>query len=1040
MIAITSLLGITFKSLQNKRLLGVIFAFVSVLAVQAQTIEVTGTITSEEDGMPLPGASIMIQGTSSGTSTDFDGNYTLSVESGDVLEYSFVGFQTQEITVENQTTINVVLKLDATTLEDVVVVGYGTRKKSDLTGSVAVVDVDEMKKVSNSNVGSMLQGKVTGINVTADGQPGADPTIRIRGVSTFGDASPLYVIDGVPVGTSIRDFSPSDIESIQVLKDASAAAIYGSRAANGVVIITTKQGRKEMPLKIDYKGYYGVDDVYQRIPVLGRSQYQEMANLVMTNSDSAIYPANDPNSEYYIDDVDTDWQDAGYKMGIRQDHNLNFSGGGTNNTYNYSLDYFDRKGTLEGMGPDYTRYSVKANNTFEKGIFKIGTSLTYTHTNQNSLNSTDNGSFAGGNPPMVVKLLQLIPTMKLRDNTTENGWGTYDLDTQGQSYSLNIIAVNNMMEQNVEVNRILANGWTEVNLGDALNLNDDSSLTYKLNLSYNKIHAHDFNWVPEFYFSNFYTNTVAKLNEGDRIYTDQLIENTVNYKTEIGEHKFDVLGGYMFQRNDYYTTAASAQGFSEPYIKEISAGEELSGSSYESHHTLMSFLARFNYDYSDRYSFTATIRRDGSSRFGSDNRFGNFPSLAVAWKLHNEDFLNLNEDTFNQLKLRASWGKLGNENIGEYGYSSYINRSTVYNFGGSSSSTAGVEYGAAQDDKVDENIKWETKRIVNIGLDATMFNNTLDFSAEYYNSRSTDILVGVTVPYTVGSVNTSITTNAGTLENSGFELSSTYHAMVNDDLRFDISANITTLKNKVIKLGENGSPIYGTGSITREGQEVGMHYGYVYEGIFQNQGEIDAHAAQDGAVPGDIKFKDLNNDGTIDSNDRTELGSGLADFTYGFNIGAYYKNWDFTIFATGASGLLINSNVYRSTMHTAGLANWHEDILNSWTPDNTNTNIPIVKWADDNGNDRNSNRPGWLQNGNYLRLATVSIGYNFEEEMIKKVFSSARVYITGQNLYTFTKYKGYNPAYSNGDAYSPGYDAGSYPVARTFMLGVNLGF
>jgi len=508
-----------------------------------------------------------------------------------------------------------------------------------------------------------------------------------------------------------------------------------------------------------------------------------------------------------------------------------------------------------------------------------------------------------------------------------------------------------------------------------------------------------------------------------------------------GKHSLDVLVGQMYQSVDFYDASGHTENLTSPYYPVLNNGSNKSASGSKSKSVLSSYLGRMNYNYGDKYLVTATLRRDGSSRFAPSNRFGYFPSIALAWRLSNEKSIKLPEFV-SDIKIRGSYGQLGNQNIGDYLYSSYINSNMPYNFNGTKVT------GGLQTSVVSESIKWEVKTTTNIGVDMNMFNGAIDFSAEYYNSKTKDLLVGVPIPFTVGSVNFSPTVNAGSMRNSGFEFAATYHK-TKGELRFDISANVSTLKNKVLALGGNNEPIYGTGSKTEVGSEVGQHFGYEATGIFQSTAEVSGHAFQSAATaPGDIIFKDQltvdtngdgvpdAGDGIINADDRIYLGSAIPKLNYGFNISLYYKKWDLSLFASGASGYKINSRMYRDLMLTTDYINRHEDILNRWTPTNTNTDIPRVVSDDPNGNQRDSNRKGWLQNGDYLRINTLSLGYTFPNNFIKGL-NTTRIYVTAQNLYTFQAYKGYNPDFTSG-VWNPGFDAGSFPKPRTIMLGVQL--
>ena len=1025
---ISKLLISAFKNLRKGFRAFSLFLLMIGVSSYAQSQElITGTVTSETDGMPLPGVNVIIQGTSNGAVTDMDGNYSIEVNENDVLVFSFIGFKQQEIAVGTQTEINVALSEDLNALDDVVVVGYGTQRREDLTGSVAVIKAEEAQKVSNSDVSGLLQGRSSGVTVTSGGEPGAAPNVRIRGVATFGDSQPLYIVDGVPVGTSIRDFSPNDIESIQVLKDASAGAIYGSRAANGVVIITTKNGKKNTPLKISYSGYYGIDEVPQEIPVLGREDYQMIVNEKRENAGIPLIAGNDPSSDLFVDDIDTDWQEIGLKNGSRQNHNVSLSGGGENISYNASLDYFQNEGVLVGNAPDYERYSGRINTVMEKGIFKVSPSIYYAHSFENNLNYRG-GVLTGGRPPLINDLVIAIPTLALYDENNAGGYAGTSSQIH-QTIALNVPGANSLFETTTEVDRTFAILNPQLQILDG----DNHKLKYKLNLSYDKTIARDFSFIPAFNLGYFFNSGISLLDQNTRVYTVGLVENTLTYNGTFGKHNFEMLLGQTFQSNKAEVTNAHSENLPQPYYPVLSNGENQNAGGSNNESSLASYFGRLNYNFDDRYLVTATVRRDGSSRFAPQNRYGTFPSLALAWRLSNEEYLNL-PDQVSNLKLRASYGELGNQNIANYLYQPVINRNILYNFDGASVT------GGLQTSIISEDIKWETTTSFNIAMDASLFNNAVDLTVEYYNKETTDVLVGVPIPASTGSINQAPVVNAGSLKNSGIDVELTYHYNNLEDFNFDISANMSTINNEVLALGGNDEPVYGTGAITQVGGEVGEHYGYIYDGIFQSQGEVDNHAFQSAATaPGDVIFRDLNGDNVINAEDRTTLGSALPSVTYGLNFTANYKNFDFTLFASGAAGFYINSRLYRTLMWSTDYVNSHTDISNRWTPENTNTNIPRVVANDPNGNARDSDRPGWLQKGDYLRLNTISFGYTIPSETFNDVLSSSRVYATVQNLHTFQRYKGYNPDFNSG-VFNPGFDNGTYPRPRTYMLGVQLSF
>lgn len=999
----------------------------SHLGWSQQSTQIKGKVTDKK-GEPIPGISVSLPGSKIGTTSDLNGFYQVQVPALiGKLVFTNVGYIKKEVPlVSGQFIYDVTLEEDLLGLEEVVVVGYGTQRKADITGSVAIVDVAESKKYLTNDISQLLQGRSPGITVNSDGQPGASPNVRIRGVSTFGNAQPLYVVDGVPVGTSIRDFSPNDIESMQVLKDASAGAIYGSMAANGVVIITTKQGKKNTPLNIEYNGSYGVDKVWQRIPVLKRTDYQLIANEVRTNAGLPLIPGNDPSSPLFIDNVDTDWQKEGLKNGSRQNHNLNFMGGGENTTYNLSFDYLGNDGTFVGNGPSYDRYTARINTTARKGIFKVGQTFTYTHSHENTL-TYNNTILTGSRPPLVIDLVEAIPTQMIYDPNNKGGFGGTESNIH-DVISLNAIAINSLFENYTDVDRMFATAYGEI---DLINKNGHS-LRYKLNLGYDKTQARDYAFQPAFDLGYFFHSNISRLDDGQRTYTTGLVENTLNYEKKFGKHALTALIGQTYQYGSALVRSGHSEAFTEPYFPILDNGSNKTASGTIDENALSSYLGRITYNYDDKYLLTANIRRDGSSRFSPSNRFGYFPSIALGWKLTNEPFFKVSKDIVSDLKLRASYGKLGNQNIGDYLYMSYINPNIVYNFNGQK------VFGGLQTSLVSPDIKWESKVTSNIGLDGILLNGLIDFTVEYYRNKTTDILVGVPIPGSTGSVNKAPTVNTGSLQNSGFEFMAAYNK-TQGDFNFSIAANVSTIKNKVLALGDNNEPIYGAGSKTEIGGEVGQHFGYVTEGIFQSVEEVNAHAFQSaGTAPGDLKFKDLNGDHVINADDRAYLGSAIPGLNYGLNFTASYKKIDFTLFASGSSGFKINSRMYRDLMLTTDYINRHEDILERWTPTNTNTEIPRLVANDPNGNGRDSDRKGWLQDGTYLRINTVSLGYTLPDKLIKGV-QRLRVYATAQNLYTFQSYKGYNPDFTAG-VFEPGFDFGSFPKPRTLMLGVQVGF
>ena len=1031
---------------------------------QSQTIKVSGQIV-DQDGQPLIGATVKVKNAKLGVVTDFDGNFTIDVASDGVLVVSYVGYKDREIAVRGRASLGQIQLADDTNmLEQVVVVGYGTQKKADLTGSVSIVNADELKRVSNSNISTMLEGKVAGVQITSDGQPGADPSVKIRGLGTFGSTAPLYVIDGVPMGTTIRDFSPNDIETIQVLKDASAGAIYGSRAANGVIIITTKSGKKDQPLKVDYKGYFGIDKIpSSTYDVMNADQYSQYLGQAAANSNTPLpggYSLGADGRYHFMDNTDTDWFKEVFKTGTRQNHNINLSGGGAHNTYNVGLDYFQQKGTLEGAGPNYQRFTARVNNTMDTKFITFRTSLVYSHSNQDGMGLSNANEYVQGLYGDVTNILRgtllMQPTIKAYDESTwylddkvsaaknykydAYGYGVYYNDIHGDISASNPLLVNNKLTRNTIVDRIVATGSADVDLLKMVGLDvKNHKFNYKLNLSYSKTNAMDKTWIGAWIQSNrvYLDKSNETLTENKRTYADFLVENTLTYDGTIGLHHFNLLGGITYEEENTHLLDAWGKNYPEPYYLQVGNGETRDAASTEYKHALTSLIGRLNYDYDGKYLFSFVNRRDGSSRLTKDIRWGTFPSVSVGWRFDKEKFFPINRDIVNMFKLRASYGELGNENIGEYAYlATYRAGYMSYSFGNN------VVTGTSIEDFVNANLAWEKKSTTNIGIDLALFNNRLEFTAEWYKNKSTDLLYNVPVPANTGVRNTSVTMNAAEMENSGFEFSATYR---NNDhpLKWQVSANLSTLKNKVKSLGF-GNQSYITGDYaTFVGEEVGQFYGYVYEGIARTQADLDDHATQKGAQIGDCLYKDVNGDGIIDTNDRVVLGSGLPKVNFGISARLEYKNFDLAISTFGALKYHVADGIYNSLNSCYGWANKDVALLdaNRYSADGLTylSDVPRTYiTADGEGwNDYFSDRK--IQNAAYWKIANIELGYNFPDSWFKGVITGTRVYVSAQNLYTFTKYKGYNVDYAGG-TFTPGFNWCSYPSARTFMAGVLFSF
>ena len=1040
----------------------------AAVAQAPQTITVKGQVV-DQDGEPLIGATVKVKDSNAGAVTDVDGNFQITAPANAILVVSYVGYQDKEVAVRGRAIIeSIQLSADETVLDQVVVVGYGTQKKADLTGSVSIVNADEMKKVSHSNISSMLEGKVAGVQITSDGQPGADPSVRIRGIGTFGAQAPLYVVDGVPMGTTIRDFSPNDIASIQVLKDASAAAIYGSRAANGVIIITTKNGQKEQPLKVEYKGYIGIDKISDGVyDVMNADQYSQYLGQACLNSNTPIpggYKLNEETGKYqFMDNTNTDWFNEVFKTGVRQNHNVNLSGGGANNTYNIGLDYFSQKGTLEGAGPNFERFTARVNNTMDVKFVKFRTSLVYSHSDQDNMAISNANEYVQGLYGDVSNVLRstllMQPTIKAYDNSTwvldsqvgaansyrydAFGYGVYYDKVHGDISASNPLLINKLMERNTLVDRFVGTASAEVDLLDMLGIKSKNhKLNYKINLSYSKTHAQDHTWIPAWIQSNrvYLDKSNERLTKNSRTYADALIENILTYDGTFGKHHVNLVAGQTYEEENSNTLTGWGIELSEPYYLQLQNSKTTHAESFETKHALASYIGRLNYDFDGKYLISGVIRRDGSSRLSKNIRWETFPSVSAGWRFDKESFFPISHDIINMFKVRGSYGVLGNENIGEYQFQGTMNRNNlVYNFGNN------VVYGSAVSNFINENIAWEKKKSTNVGIDLALFNNRLEFTAEWYKNVSEDLLYAVPVPANAGVDNETVTMNAASMENSGFEFSATYR---NHDhpLKFEISANLSTLKNKVTSLGF-GTKEFITGAyITRVGHEVGQFYGYVYQGIARTQEDIDNHIndkgeviTQEGMNIGDCLYKDVNNDGVINSEDQVVLGSGLPKVNFGLNAHFEYKGFDLSISTYGALNFHVSDDLQNSLTSCYGYSNKAVSMLeaNRWSEDgSTYLSSTPRTYITSNGEPWNnyfSDR--MIQNAAYWKIANVELGYNFPDKWFKGIVSGVRAYVSAQNLYTFTGYKGYNVDFAGG-VFTPGYNFCSFPSAKSFMAGI----
>jgi TonB-linked SusC/RagA family outer membrane protein len=798
---------------------------------------------------------------------------------------------------------------------------------------------------------------------------------------------------------------------------------------------------------------------------MNSEQYGEYITMAYNNSGMEVPAGYDPDNEKYIDPnvINTDWQEEAFKTGIRQNHHIDFSGGGINNTYNIALDYYSQEGTIEGAGPNFERYTARANNTMSVKFVEIRTNFVYSHSDQDNMALSNANEYVqglyGAQYPVMASALITPPTIKAYDESTwvlddkisaaseytydSYGYGTYYDEVHGDLRVTNVLLTNNLLERNTIIDRFVASGSANVDLIDMIgNKSSNHTFDYNLNLSYSKTTAKDFTFVPAFIQSttNYLSKSNERLTQGYRRYSDALIENTLTYDGKLGFHHINTVVGQTFQRELYHTLTGEGVNLPEPYYLQVSNAEETSSSTYESEHVLASYIGRINYNFDEKYLLSATVRRDGSSRLSSDDRWDFFPSLSAGWRIDRESFFPVPESTIGLLKIRGSYGELGNENIGEYQYMDVMARGNyTYSFGDNKVT------GSAISNYVNEAIRWEKKKTIDVGLDLAMFNNRMEFTFDWYQSTSEDLLYSVAVPASAGATNTTVTMNAATMENSGLEFMLSYrnrqHAV-----KYDISANFSTLNNEVTKLGVSNEPRTDGYCRTEVGHEVGQFYGYVYDGIFKSQEEIDTrvnaegeYINQPGAQPGDVAYADIDNDGEITNQDRTFLGSGLPDVNYGLNARLEWNGFDLSIATFGAAGFKAVDFVDVTLHSSYGLLNKSVDLLNAWTPENTNTDVPRVAYKSTGSitNDMFSDR--FIQDASYLKIANVELGYNFPDRWFGGYVHGVRVYASGQNLATFSKYRGYNVDFAGG-TFTPGYNYASYPTPRTVMFGVNMSF
>jgi TonB-linked SusC/RagA family outer membrane protein len=1012
--------------------------FMCSLGAFAQGLQVKGVVTSADDGQPIPGVSVVVKGTTTGMITDLDGKYSVNAPGNSTLIFSFVGMKSQEIPVTGRTSINVVLASEQTDIDEVVVVGYGTQKKSLVTGAISKVGSEDLKKTSDMRVTQALQGKTAGVVISSNsGQPGDQVSIRIRGIGTNGDAEPLYIIDGLPMSGAGTDFlNSNDVESIEVLKDAASAAIYGARGANGVILITTKSGKKDTKMVVSYDGYYGVQNPWRKLRLLDSQEY------IMLTNEAAVNGGLSP--KFSVSDIssftaDTDWQDEMFNYNApKQNHSVSFNGGNDKISYSSSLNYFAQDGIVAQGKSKFEKFGYRLNTVAEFGFLKFGSNLNLAYINSKGI---ETNTHFGTGLGQAINMPPIVP-VKYEDGS----WATPEDFGVGLQEITNPVAMLDKLNSATKTSKLIGGLFAEVDFGK---INSSlKGLNFKSTYSGEMALVNTRGYSPFYYLDAMHFTITDKASKSMNLYSRWNFENVLTYDKTIDTHHFTVMAGTtafkdMFENLSGEKADVIFDDFEHSYIDNATDPESASVGGGYSEHTVASLFGRLNYDLMDRYMLTATIRRDGSSRFGSENKYGYFPSVAAGWVISREDFLSGVSDAIDLLKLRASWGQNGSENIGNFGYTSIIGNQNIYYFGDSK-----TQYNGTQPTKIaNPSLKWETSEQTNIGLDFATLESSLRVTLDYYVKTTKDWLVTAPVPMLVG--NSAPTINGGSVRNSGFEGEVSYKKQFGK-LYFNASINGAYNKNEVLDIRNSEKRLQGgdggfgqSGVLFAEvGTPMGVFYGVKTDGIFQTDEEIKAYVNSTGgkiqpnAKPGDIKFIDANGDGRITDADRVELGSPYPDFTGGLNLNLEYKGFDMNMFIYAALGQEVYDATRRYDMNGT---NYRADWLNRWTGPGTSNTYPRVTFVDDNQNMKTVS-DFFIHDGSFVRLRNITLGYTLPKSVTDYIkIKSLRFYVTAENLLTFTSYKGYDPEIGGG-VFSNGIDHGIYPQARTVLGGVNITF
>lgn len=973
----------------------------------AQQITVQGVV-KDQTGDTVIGASVMEKGTTNGTITGIDGDFSLNMSPNGTLVVSFVGYKTQEVQVKGQKQLQVVLSEDAEMLDEVVVIGYGTMKKSDLTGAVSSIGNKDIKDSPVSNLGQAIQGKISGVQIVDAGKPGDNVSIKIRGLGSINNCDPLVVIDGVPTDLGLSSLNMADVERLDVLKDASATAIYGSRGANGVVMITTKRGT-EGKGKLAVSANYSFQNATNVPSLLNAAQYAELSNDMMVNS------GRNPNPEWANPSelgAGTDWMDELLRTGVMQNYTVSYSGGNEKSHYYVSGGFLDQSGIVKSV--NYRRFTFQSNSDAQVlKWLKFSNNITF------SADTKKSGSYNIGD---ALKALPIYPV-----KNEDGSWSGPDGNSEWYGSTRNPIGPTELNKSQTDGYNFLANLTAELTF--------TKWLKFKSTFGYDAKFWFIDNFTPKYNWKPTPTEETSRYKSDNKSFT-YLWDNYFLFDHTFAEkHRVGLMAGMSAQWNTNDYLNAQKNVFMFDNVHEMDNGEEMYAiGGNETEWALLSYMARVNYSYEDRYLLTATIRRDGSSRFGKKHRWGTFPSVSVAWRASQEKWFPKN-DYINDLKVRAGYGVTGSQaSVGNYSYLASYNTS-VYPFGISS----GNQTALVSSTLANPYIHWEEVAQTNIGFDASLFNSRVMFSFDAYLKETRDMLVKASIPITSGFEDTTTTyTNAGKVRNQGIEMS--LHTInLTGELGWETNLTATYNKNKIKDLNSD-VPYYinqiNNSYVTMLAKDypINVFYGYVTDGIFQNQSEVNTHAVQPGAEPGDIRFRDLNNDGVINDSDRTVIGNPNPSWLFSMNNSLSYKGFELSVFLQGIAGNKIyNANNIDNTGMAAAY-NQTTDVLKRWQGEGTSNSMPRAVFGDPNQNTRVSDR--FVENGSYLRLKNITLSYTFPKQWLQKAqIENARLSLSCENVATITGYSGFDP-----EVGINGIDQNRYPISRTFSLGLNFNF